>query len=184
MTRLNIFALLLSSTFFSISSFSAELNLSCQVPNIPQLKIDMATCDKPSGLSRFTFIDSQPTSPYATDFDRRHVVVISSMNANLVRSTSGFRNTGNALSIAKTQLVSPPNEDQIASRNILEKVIKKSDWLIVTERVQYGVQGGLPGFVIDCSTAFRKRKTNSFAVAECYPLEQRQRFYELLASGM
>lgn len=154
----------------------------CTEPILPGLHVVEVRCDVEGGVSAFSLSGPEPTSPYASEFDRRRVVIAKATSKDKLRfyrdldSDSGSR----PLSFAGLRLLSPPAENQIVQRIHLKKSIKKRGWHIATERVSYGAQGGAAGYVMDCSTATRWHKTHALTVAECYPLEERQRFVKTL----
>lgn len=154
----------------------------CTEPILPGLRLVEARCDVEGGTSAFSFSGPEPTSPYASEFDQRRVVIAKATSKAKLSFSRGFDldASGRPLSSAGPQLISPPHEDQIVQREHLKKGIKKRGWHIATERIGYGVQGGGGGYVVDCSTATRWHKSYALAVAECYPLEERQRFIKTL----
>lgn len=152
----------------------------CAEPVLPGLHIAKAYCDMESGRSTFSFSGPEPTSPYTSDFDRRRVVIAKATSTSKLKLPGSLGAESRSRRSTGIQLIAPPVEDQIVQREHIKKTVKKRGWKIVTERVTYGAQGGVPGFAMDCSTATRWQKTFTLAVAECYPLEERQRFIKTL----
>lgn len=164
-----------------------SINASSQVPHcaesiFPKLNLRQTSCNEQDGVETRKYSGSEPTSPYATEFDRRQVVIAKSADTAKLQQVVGLKVTGQTLKMPRIQLVTPPFEDQISQRKSMSKPERRNGWVIVTERIQYAAQGGRPGFVMDCSTAVHRRKKDSAAVAECFPLEERDRFLHTLDS--
>jgi hypothetical protein len=122
-----------------------------------------------------------PSSPYATAFDRREVLVAhaSKQESNPI---------GSHPARSPTRWLAPPMEDQIYRQSEASAARSHGRWRISTSTVEYGTQGGLPGFFLSCATATRPagKKTSATKavtiVAECFAPEERQRFYRTLDS--
>ena len=117
-----------------------------------------------------TYSASALLSPYATAFDQRSLIVAYSKDARALKAAS----RGLPLPLA-------PMADQISKKQPMPKTNYRH-WSISSEMIEYGSPGGAPGFVLSCSTAIRSRPALTLAVAECYPLEQRERFLKTLNS--
>lgn len=152
----------------------------CIEPALPGLHVVEIQCDVAHGRVVFSFSGPEPTSPYASDFDRRRVAIAKATSTRRLKLPGGPGAESHSPRSAGFQLLSPPAQEQIVQREEVKKAVKKSGWHIVTERVSYGAQGGRFGFVMECSTATHWHKTYALAVAECYPLEERQRFVKTL----
>lgn len=162
-------------------AFTNVQALECKSPVLANLVLDHASCEQAAGLTKFVLKSNTSSSPYATDFDLRHVVIVKSNRFGLVQEAAGIKGSGTAMLVSETRLITPPVETQIVNRKVNKRPTKRGKWVIFTERVQYGAQVAA-GFVLDCSTAVRQLTTEYSAVAECYPLEEKARFWKMLES--
>jgi hypothetical protein len=81
----------------------------------------------------------------------------------------------------RTQLVQPPVAEQVVRRTPDLNVQSHLGWLIFSERVDYGAQGGGIGYAVDCATAIRTNERATAAVSECFAIEDRHRFLQTLS---
>ena len=142
--------------------------------------LTQSECSNQDGLTVFRYLGKTTSSPYATEFDQRSVLVARGLNAKAVRAAAGIDAGPKGMSLNQSRLARPLAEDQIARRSPLKASVRHREWTIMTERVQYAAQGRAPGFVVDCATALRSSQRETTAVAECFPLEERQRFLRTL----
>ena len=124
--------------------------------------------------------DVAPLSPYATEFDRRNVIVARSADPVFFVEAAGVRGAGRMQSLAQTRLVTPPAVDQLRRRQVTRAVGRHAGWTVYTEHLIYKAQGGARGFVIDCATGLRSGGKYTTGVAECFAVEERPRFLRML----
>lgn len=132
------------------------------------------------GLVVQRYEESQSGNPYATDLDRRVVVVARGERLEALMRAAGIASASGKQSLGKTLLVQPPLEDQVHRRSPSGAARKHKRWQLWSEAVEYGAQGSAQGFTIDCVTAIRNERPYATAVAECFPLEERKRFLLML----
>ena len=154
--------------------------MTCLGPTLVAEGLQQAECSIQWGLTVERYMDSVPLSAYATEFDRRSVTVVHGANAKAVSDAAGVAGGSRAMDNGRSRLVKPPIEDQIAHRISAKSTQKYLQWTIWMERIQYRAQGGSLGYVIDCATALRSNQHCTTAVAECFPLEEQQRFLRTL----
>jgi hypothetical protein len=181
MTR---FDWLLVTAIFACAQGAARadgMTAACENPTTSTAGLRTTNCSLERGVSIVRLTGAEPLSPYATEFDKRSVVFATGADSKAVKSAAGIHEESNVLSKREGGLVIPPEFDQIARRSPA-KSFKHGQWIVVSERIQYAAQGGAPGFVVDCATAIRGDKQRTVAVAECFPLEERQRYLRTLES--
>jgi hypothetical protein len=144
--------------------------------------LTIASCDSQNDVTTSKYAHITPNSAYATEFDRRELFVASSSNLDSLYQKIGLVRSGQSLNLKSTQLALPPHSDQIASRHVLRKTIRKNSWTIFLEDIQYGSQGGAPGFAIECGTAIQPKPVegNFVSVSECFSNENKQNFFKTL----
>lgn len=139
-------------------------------PSISNSELSQTQCRMVGSVTVETYSTPALLSPYATAFDQRSLTVAYSKDARALKAASG-----------SFLLLRPPMAEQISKKEPMSKT-SYGHWIISSEMIEYGSPGGAPGFVLSCSTAIRSRPTLTLAVAECYPLEQRERFLQALDS--
>lgn len=152
----------------------------CLGASLTSENLQISACSSGLGLTRVEYVGSTPPSPYATEFDKRKVVIAQGQDARLVRNAAGIETGPHGASLSRTRLVRPPEEDQLASRKMSRAGSSFEGWTVWVESIQYAAQGAMPGFTMDCATALRTEKVAATAVAECFALEERQRFFSIL----
>lgn len=175
--RMMVIVLLAITTYAAQAN---ELSTKCTSLALASEELQQTECSTKNGLTVTRYLGPAPVSVYATEFDRRSVTVANGENAKLVREAAGLTSNSHGMSMAQIRLVKPPVEDQIIHRIPAKATQRYLQWTVWTEEIQYGTQGGAPGFVIDCATALRSNRHGATAVAECFPLEERQRFFHTL----
>lgn len=176
-SRISVIALL------AMATHGAQANgtpTTCPGSALVAEELQRIECSRQQGLTVERYVDQVPSSAYATEFDRRAVTVVHGANAKAVRDVAGISSGIRGMSVGHSHLVKPPLEDQIAHRSMTKATQKHLQWTIWTEQIQYGAQGGAPGYLIDCVTALRSNQHCTTAVAECFPFEERQRFLRTL----
>lgn len=159
-----------------------EITTTCTGLALAAEGLQQTECSSQNGLTVTRYLGTAPRTVYETEFDRRAVTVANGANAKLVREAAGITSGARGMSIVQSRLVKPPVEDQIVHRTPAKETQRHLHWTVWTEQIQYGAQGGAPGFVIDCATALRSNRHGTTAVAECFPLEERLRFLRTLES--
>jgi hypothetical protein len=134
-------------------------------------------CVCQDGLKAMRYQDAEPSSPYSTDFDRRKVAIVLSRDLRRVREAAGIAGLAGEKT---THLISPPVEEVIVKRSSEEIRSNYRDWRVSLESIEYGSQGGGAGFTFDCGTATLLKSGRSIAVAECFPVEERTRYFKLM----
>lgn len=124
-------------------------------------------CYEKSELNIAKFISSSESTPFSTEFDRRVVVVVSGKELVMERPKA-----------------EPPMSDQILKRMASKSKRKYKGWLLSTEQILYSAQGQIPGFTIDCTVAGKLFKQEYITVSECYPLERKKMFLQILQDGV
>jgi hypothetical protein len=165
---------------FCVGSASADGMPDCATPVLVTDLLARSECDSQDGITRSRFLGAAPSSPYATEFDRRSVAVARGHDPKAVSEAAGVILLSRGARLQRTRLTRPPAEDQIARRTAVRATSKYRQWTVMMERVQYSAQGGAPGFVVDCATALSSTARETTAVAECFALEDRQRFLRTL----
>jgi hypothetical protein len=152
----------------------------CAVSALPSDVLERTECSIQSGVTLSRFIGPVSSSAYGTDFDQRSVAVAQGSDAIAIRAIAGIVSGKRGITLHRNGLGQPPAEDRISRRDIVRQPSKHFQWSVITERIQYGAQGGGLGFVLDCATALRSNSRQTTAVAECFPLEERRRFLQTL----
>lgn len=164
-----------------IESTRADAGFSaCTGPSLSAMALRQISCIERDGLIMVHYVGASPSSPYATDFDRRSLFALIGQDTQAVLEGAGFVLSGKNRKGYRTKLVQPPEVDQIESRTPANGASKYKNWEIINERIQYFSQGGALGFVIDCTTAVKVSNETAAAIAECFPLEERARFFHTL----
>lgn len=99
--------------------------LECKPPVLANLVLDHASCEQAVGLTKFVFKSYTSSSPYATDFDLRHVVIVKSNRFVLVQEAAGIKGLGTAMLVPETRLITPPAETQIVNRKVMKRTTKR-----------------------------------------------------------
>lgn len=117
------------------------------------------------------------TALYASELDRRKIVIAYGLNPKLIREISGFENNAN-FDIRKSKLNQPPYFDKFAK--IFKEKSKSIDgWLVAVDQIQYRAMQGKTGYAMLCAAAFKAGKL-AISVSECFPFEDRPKFYQTL----
>lgn len=154
-------------------------------PSISETELVRASCGTEDGMAIERYFGPTPSSPYATAFDRREVLVAHGAEQG---GKQGSNPIGSHPVRLPTRWLAPPMEDRISRQSEAGAARSHGRWRISTSTVEYGTQGGLPGFFLSCATATRPagKKTSATKavtiVAECFAPEERQRFYRTLDS--
>lgn len=165
----------------AVSPLHADgLPLSCGSPLLEDRALRQIECVDEKGLVVQRYEESSPPTAYATDLDKRTVAVARSEQVEALMQAAGIVSKSRRQALPRTLLLQPPMKDQVHHRAPPRAARKHKQWQLWTEEVQYGAQGGSPGFVIDCVTAIRTEPKYATAVAECFPLEERTRFLSTL----
>lgn len=152
----------------------------CGSPILFELSLTRVSCEERGAGSVERYRDSAPLSPYATEFDRRNVVVARSADPVFFIEAAGLGGAGKVRNLTQTRLVTPPAVDQLQRRQVAKAVARHAGWTVYTEHLVYKAQGNARGFVIDCATGIRSGRGKATAVAECFALEERARFLRTL----
>lgn len=140
----------------------------------PSQGLSLTQCDREGRVAIARFRNQSLSSPYATEFDNRNVVVGSA------ELDGGESELERSLRAKVTKLIGPPQIGAIAKRE--KRITKYGEWSILKEVVQYEMQGGAPGYVMQCMVATAKRRKQLTVVGECLPLEEEDRFLALVSS--
>lgn len=124
-------------------------------------------------------------SPYQTDFDRRNLRAISGTDRAFIASGIIAADLCDAIYSGGELNVSIPARDQVVT---CEKTDTKAHgaWVLRRWVVQYANQRRI-GYVTECTiatTSQNNRPEAYFAVSECYPLEEIDRFIQSLDSTL
>ena len=160
----------------------ANENLSaCKVrlPNLTDLR--QTNCSVNNDVSIIEYQTSKSSSPYATDFDRRLVKIALGTNIYIVRTLTRFNEKKSNFDVTHDNtFIQAPNPDQIDEEKTILQKTKFQGWSLKSEQIQYRTQGGAQGFLIDCVTAIKAQGHHVSAVGECFPVEERQKFLQVL----
>lgn len=133
-----------------------------------------------------TYADRLATaSPYQTDFDRRNLRAISGTDRAFIADGILAADLCDALYSGGELNVSIPARDQVAT---CEKADTRAHgaWVLRRWVLQYANQRQI-GYVTECTIATTSQKIwpkAYFAVSECYPLEEIDRFIQSLDSTL
>jgi len=151
----------------------------CDKPTVKSGDLRRVACVEQDDVTIERYSGSPSQSPYATEFDVRSVTVARSASSERIFEAAGVTRQSKE-SLPRTRLAQPPLADQVLRRAALTHSTRFRQWALWTEQVEYGAQGGWQGFTMDCVTAIRRRIEQTVAVAECFPVEERQRFLAML----
>lgn len=143
--------------------------------------LSRTACEISQSVIIESYSSPRPTSPYASEFDWRNVAIASGKKSNAVMAVAGIK-SGPAATRIQTGLLRPPLPDRIAKRYLIPKASRYGHWVIAYEQVEYGAQGSIPGFAMECATAIRSFKQEIKVVAECFPFGGRVRFSKALGA--
>ncbi|MEY4581319.1 MAG: hypothetical protein RL701_6022, partial [Pseudomonadota bacterium] len=146
-----------------LGSARADATSECAGSVLITDSLTQSECSSQDGITVSQFVGATPSSPYATEFDRRTVAVVRGHDAKSVRQAAGFVNGSRGIALPQSRLARPPAEDQIARRVADRATSRYRKWTVMTEKIQYGAQGGAPGFVLDCATALRSNQRETTA---------------------
>lgn len=152
----------------------------CSTPPLMLLySLSRTACENSRSVTIERYSSPKPASPYASDFDRREVVIASGKTVESIRAVAGIR-VGPSARQVQTDLLHPPFADQIGKRYPLPKTSRYRHWVISYEQIEYGAQSSAQGFPLECATAIRSTTRATKIVAECSPLGERARFSKTL----
>lgn len=138
-------------------------------------------CTTSNGVTTERYVGTKHTSPYATAFDQREMVVVHGNDPGSVKTAAGIEIDPRHPS-AEPPLLSPPLKDQISRQGKALAARAYKRWHVSAFQVDYGAQGGFPGFFLVCATATRSSAKATAIVSECFAPEERERFYGTLDS--
>lgn len=140
-------------------------------------ELHQSSCEEAGGVLMAVF-SSSAESPYATDLDVRKVVVARSSDAARLAGIFGFTGFPRQPTYQGMRLLEIPHQDQVETV-ALEKPYQVDGWQIGQQIIQFSEQGNAPGFSMVCATAFSAERM--LATAECFPMEEQERFVRTLA---
>lgn len=126
------------------------------------------------------YLGEKPSSPYATEFDQRKLIVAYGKKSTPVISAVEINYKNPPIPDDKN-LLRPPAVDEISKIGSMKKK-KLKIWSIWTRQVQYLSQGGRAGYVLLCSTAVGTFNNTIVGLSECLPFEMIDEFNEMLKS--
>lgn len=147
----------------------------------PEAELLRTLCSASGGVTIERYVGMKQTSPYATAFDQREMVVVYGNDPTSVKAAAGIDADPNRPHAA-SRLLSPPLKDQISRQRKPGFARTYRRWHVSTFQVEYGTQGGRPGFFLVCATATRSSAEATAIVEECFAPEERERFYGTLDS--
>lgn len=164
-----------------ITSVNANIQAqtkNCQHPEtLSEAGLSRESCEKIDSAHVDTYQSAMPTALYASELDRRKVVIAYGPDAQLIREISGFEKNLN-YDIRKSKLNQPPYFDE--SIKVFKEKNKLIDgWLVAVDQIQYRASQGKTGYAMLCAAAF-KNENLAISVSECFPFEDRARFYQRL----
>lgn len=127
------------------------------------------------------YLENKPVSAYATEFDRRELAIAYGNNAAQVKAVAGIDGDIKN-SLVEYQFLEPPFMNLISKIFPMKRFRRRGNWVIYTTQIEYGAQGDGPGFPLSCSKALRSSNKKTIVIAECFALEERERFYQTLDS--
>lgn len=155
-------------------------------PSISGTELLLDSCRTEGGMTIERYVGPKPTSPYATALDQRELVVAHGSAPAAVKAAT-LHDADPRATRAPSRLLAPPLEDQVSRSTSAGTARRHGHWRVSTLQVEYGAQGGSPGFSLSCATATKasEKRTALRAttiVAECFAPEERPRFYKTLDS--
>jgi len=121
-----------------------------------------------------------PNESYVTDFDRRKLAVVHGPDPIWIKKINGFSGKDQYHAI-ESAVNKPPFPEEIY-RTYQQRTVVMNGWLIGINQVQYRSARHGPGYVLMCATSFKKGKEFSMSISECFPFEERSRFYKTINS--
>lgn len=152
----------------------------CEGLSLDSAELRLLGCSDRNGVVLCTYVGSTDASPYATEFDRRTVVIACGAESPSLRAMIGVPLEEKDAGGYRTLLARPPEEEQVVRRTPDSSVQNYFGWQVYSERVDYGAQGGMSGYTIDCATAIKATERYTSAVSECFSVEKRNRFLQTL----
>lgn len=159
-------------------------DLACRLHSLPLISVNelrRTACQKSASVSIETYLSPKSSSPYATVFDQRELAVAYGTDEFAVKAAVGATNRRRPR-IRESRILQPPRADQVSTIELSQKNQKYGAWTVSTEQVEYGNQGGKPGFALTCATAIRSTLKATVAISECFPFEEKDRFVNALRS--
>jgi hypothetical protein len=182
MTRLDTFSRMLVLSVGLHTLVAAQTSVECVNPPLLAAKeINRSSCRLLVGTTVERYLENKPTSAYATEFDRRELAVAYGKNSARVKAVAGIDGDVKN-SLVESQFLEPPFVNLISKVFPMKRFRRRGNWVIYAVQIEYGAQGGAPGFPLCCSTALRSSNKKTIVIAECFPLEERERFYQTLDS--
>jgi len=114
-----LIAFVLLSTFSYVHAESTSPN--CHDVTVILDHLTLANCQMMANVVVMNFHGTPPTSPYATEFDKRNFVLAISKDVNALLKQAGIKTTKSGTSLISTTLVHPPYEDAILIRHVSKK---------------------------------------------------------------
>ena len=164
----------------SAIGFANEASAKCTAPKIVSDTLAITECAQKNQVTLVTYREPSSLSPYATALDQRSVVVGYGPDMKQVKEAAGILSNNGSDYLSRTLLTAPPMAEAVESRKPTSSSTNRGRWVVFFEQIQYGAEGGGQGYVIDCGTALKTVQATAIAVAECFSLEDRQRFLNTL----
>lgn len=121
-----------------------------------------------------------PNDPYSTDLDRRKLVTVRGPDPIWIKKINGISGN-NQYDVNESAVNKPPFSEEIY-RTYKERTVAVNGWLIGINQVQCRSTRHGPGYVFMCATSFKKGQEFSMSISECFPLEEKSRFYKTINS--
>ena len=160
--------------------YAVKTSAKCTAPRIVSDTLAMTEYAQKNQVTLVTYREPSSFSSYATELDQRSVVVGYGLNLKQVKEAAGVLSNNGKDYLSRTLLTAPPMTEAIESRKPTRSSTNRGPWVVFFEQIQYGAEGGGQGYVIDCGTALKTEEGTAIAVAECFSLENRQRFLNTL----
>lgn len=165
---------------FSLSMAATVAASECrEAPSVREPGLTRESCELVGTALVETYRSTAiPNDPYSTELDRRKLVVVRGPDPIWIKRINGIIGK-NQYDASESAVNKPPFSEEIY-KTYKERTVVVNGWLIGINQVQYGSIAHGPGFVFMCATSFKEGKEFSMSISECFPLEEKSRFYKTI----
>lgn len=166
------------------TAFTREVGSECSTPPLVAINgLKRTGCQNLGSGTVERYLSDKSLSPYASEFDQRDLTVAHGKDLKAVMTAVGI-DSRSITSSTGSPLLHLPMADKVSRVGLNKRNFRYRSWNVSTERIEYGAQGGAPGFQITCAVAVRSTKERAVVFTECFPLEEKNRFIRTLDSAL
>lgn len=150
----------------------------CLSLDLSSLALSAASCSKKEKSETVEYV-SQPLPANGSLLDGRRVGVAIGPQALSFYESTGFSMSAGRLRYEGVRLINIPLKEGVRRRRVVPGKASYRGWTIYKEEIYY-FSPQKHGYTQDCATAIRRRTEKVIVVSECFPIEAKSRFLDLL----